>query len=253
MARSYTVKEAAYILKSGTDFECIGDISRRFPLFAHRMTECIAKSSEAAEGIIEMLPEYVTPQKMNKILKESFAPVESDIEDDNDEERHIEAEDGEIDYSTLKAGKLREILNERGLLEKCKEVMGKINHPNMVKFLTDVDNGTVDNEVKVDEPEAKELETEDVPEHVDAESTEVSTEYDGKTAPELFKECKKRGIKVEPKKVAKFYVDVLVADDEAKAKAEADGSNDDDDDWDVESEAVSPKSEVEEEDDDWDI
>ena len=51
-------------------------------------------------------------------------------------------------------------------------------------------------------------------------------------AMQLFKECKKRGIKAAPKKPAKFYVELLEADD-AKADDVDDDSDDDDDDWDI--------------------
>ena len=49
--------------------------------------------------------------------------------------------------------------------------------------------------------------------------------YKGMSAVDLFKECKKKGIKAEAKKTAKYYIDLL-----KKADAEDDG--DDDDDWD---------------------
>ena len=56
----------------------------------------------------------------------------------------------------------------------------------------------------------------------DAEAEDDTTEanpYEGKSAMELFKECKARKIKAAPKKPAKFYVDLLVKDDAAKAEA----------------------------------
>lgn len=113
----------------------------------------------------------------------------------------------------------------------------------------------------------------------DAEDTKATTKdeteanpYEGKSAMELFKECKARKIKAAPKKPAKYYVDLLVKDDAAKAKAiEAES---DDEDWgDEEVEApkkedkkaaksaakggkakATKKAEAEsEDDDDWDI
>lgn len=53
--------------------------------------------------------------------------------------------------------------------------------------------------------------------------------YDGMNAMELFKECKKRGIKAQPKKTAKFYKDLLEKNDTEGA---SDGE-DEDDDWDI--------------------
>ena len=66
------------------------------------------------------------------------------------------------------------------------------------------------------EPDAKE------------EAAEADGKYAGKAAPELFKECKKRGIKAAPKKPAKYYIDLLEKDD-----AKGGESEDEDDDWDI--------------------
>ena len=54
--------------------------------------------------------------------------------------------------------------------------------------------------------------------------------YAGKNAMELFKECKKRGIKAAPKKPVKYYVELLEEFDEADNGSDAD---DEDDDWDI--------------------
>lgn len=53
--------------------------------------------------------------------------------------------------------------------------------------------------------------------------------YDGMNAMQLFKECKKRGIKAAPKKPAKFYIELLEKADEAGNNS----SDDDDEDWDI--------------------
>lgn len=60
------------------------------------------------------------------------------------------------------------------------------------------------------------------------EADEADGKYAGKAAPELFKECKKRGIKAAPKKPAKYYIDLLEKDD-----AKGGESEDEDDDWDI--------------------
>lgn len=88
------------------------------------------------------------------------------------------------------------------------------------------------------------------------EDTNVAEGYKAMTAMELFKECKKRGIKTEPKQKASVYIKLLEADD-AKQNASAD----EDDDWgDDEDEKPSKPSKpsktkkpVEDDDDDWDI
>lgn len=45
------------------------------------------------------------------------------------------------------------------------------------------------------------------------EDEEEGGKYDGKTPKELYAECKKRGLDVEPRKAAKVYIDALEADD----------------------------------------
>lgn len=60
------------------------------------------------------------------------------------------------------------------------------------------------------------------------DAAEDDGKYAGKAAPELFKECKKRGIKAAPKKPAKYYIDLLEKDD-----AKGGESEDEDDDWEI--------------------
>ena len=98
----------------------------------------------------------------------------------------------------------------------------------------------------------------------------TSDPYAGKDAIELFKECKKRGIKAAAKKTAKFYANLLKkADEEAAAEAEEAEADDDWDDDDEEEEAPAPKKKAtakkaakkaepeddddDDDDDDWDI
>ena len=110
------------------------------------------------------------------------------------------------------------------------------------------------------DPERPEVEPE-TEEDADDEAGEV--DYSSMTAPELFKECKKRGIKAELKKPAKYYIGLL-------KKADEEAAEDSDDDWGEEEEekpAKKPakaadkkpakketkKAADEDEDEDWDI
>lgn len=108
-----------------------------------------------------------------------------------------------------------------------------------------------------------------VEEKVEDESETEANEYEGKSAQELFKLCKKRGLDVLAKKNAKYYVEKLVADDSSV------DDEDDEDDWGeeeaakiekkvkkpakkVEKKAKKPEPESESEsddddDEDWDI
>lgn len=90
------------------------------------------------------------------------------------------------------------------------------------------------------------------------EDDEDAGDYADMNPMELFKECKKRGLKAAPKKPKKYYIDLL-----KKADAAADDANDDWDDEDEEKPAPkkaaakkpAKKAEAEEDDDDedWDI
>ena len=105
-----------------------------------------------------------------------------------------------------------------------------------------------------------------VEEKVEDESETEVNEYEGKSAQELFKLCKKRGLDVPAKKNAKYYVEKLVADDSSVDDV------DDEDDWGEEEVAKiekkvkkpakkdekkikkpEPESEPDDDDEDWDI
>ena len=127
----------------------------------------------------------------------------------------------------------------------------------MIKKAIGDDSGDADEEAakKVEKPAAKKKEAKE-----DADEDEV--DYSSMTAPELFKECKKRGIKAELKKPAKYYIGLLKKADEEAAE--------DSDDW-GEEEGEKPakkpakavekkpakketkKAADEDEDEDWDI
>ena len=119
--------------------------------------------------------------------------------------------------------------------------------------------------VKAVPVEGPKVEVEDEADEEPTEAEETANNYEGKKAIDLFKLCKSRGLKVTTKKSAKYYIDVLKKDDEAKAKAEAkkaeEAEDDDEDDWDIEDkpkEAEKPKKSafIEEDEDDeesWDI
>lgn len=125
------------------------------------------------------------------------------------------------------------------------------------KAIGEEDSGDADEEAAT-KPAAKKKKTE---EDADDEAGEV--DYSSMTAPELFKECKKRGIKAELKKPAKYYIGLL-------KKADEEAAEDSDDDWGEEEEekpAKKPakaadkkpakkenkKAADEDEDEDWDI
>lgn len=208
MAKNYTLKEAANIIAEGTKKDEIIDIGRRFPLLAVSLTANIAKAGETFLDFINYMPEYMTANKVNSLMKAGV-------------------------------------------------------------YDTSADNAT-DEEVE-EKPAKKPAKKAKVEAESEVEPDEDGS-YESMTAVELFKECKKRGIKkAVPKKPAEFYIDLLNKDDKSKADSESE-----DEDWEeVEEkpakkpakkaekkaekkpakkpEPVEEEADEDDEDDDWDI
>lgn len=200
MAKNYNIGEVVKIVAEGKDFEAIMDIGRRYPLLMNKVTKLVTLAGETASDLFNYMPEYLTANKVNKMIKDAVLDGESDEADETEEKDITESE------------------------KKAKK--------------------------------AKKAKKEEVEEDDDDEADEDNP-YSGKTAPELYKECKKRGLKVAAKKDAKFYEKALL-----KADAETEEA---DEDWEEEkpakpakkekSKKKAKKEEVEEEDEDedWDI
>lgn len=217
MAKNYTFNEAVKIIAKGTDLEAITDIGRRYPVLAHKVAVVAAKAGEEFVDLMGYMPDYLTANKVNKAIKDSITESNSDDTEDTEVEATTDggAEQNETEWNEkMSAKQLWEILGKAGkrklakstkkadLIEACKQAFGGAS-------------------------ESAEDEAED-------EATESENAYEGKSAMELFKECKARKIKAAPKKPAKYYIDLLVKDDAAKAEAaEVESEDDDDDDWDI--------------------
>lgn len=228
MAKNYTFNEAVKIIAKGTDLEAITDIGRRYPVLAHKIAVVTAKAGEEFVDLMGYMPDYLTANKVNTAIKAGIAESGSD-EDAEDTEAEATTEDAGEDATeataqwdeSMSAKQLWDILGKAGkrklakstkkadLVEACKQAFGAAT-----------------------EAEAEDAEAED-------DATEANP-YEGKSAMELFKECKARKIKAAPKKPAKFYADLLLKDD--AAKAEATEAESEDDDWSDE-EAEAPKKE----------
>lgn len=202
MARNYTLSEAVDIIVKGEDMEAITDIGRRFPVLATKIAGLAAIAGERFNDFASYIPEHVSANKVNSMIKKAIGEDSGDAEDTDEE------------AAAKPAAK------------------------------------------KAEKPAAKKKEAKE-----DADEDEV--DYSSMTAPELFKECKKRGIKAELKKPAKYYIGLL-------KKADEEAAEDSDDDWGEEEEekpAKKPakaadkkpakkenkKAADEDEDEDWDI
>ena len=233
MAKNYAFNEAVKIIAKGTDLEAITDIGRRYPVLAHKIAVVTAKAGEEFIDLMNYMPDYLTANKVNVAIKAGIAESGSgESAEDTETEATTEAttEDVSEDAAeataqwdeSMSAKQLWDILGKAGkrklakstkkadLVEACKQAFGAAT-----------------------EAEAEDAEAED-------DATEANP-YEGKSAMELFKECKARKIKAAPKKPAKFYADLLIKDDAAKAEA-TEAESEEDDDWGDE-EAEAPKKE----------
>ena len=179
MAQSYTLGEAAKILAEGKDFEAVGDLHRRFPIFTHKLMNAMSGDKDAVVEFMSYIPDYVNPRKVEKVI--TADPVEQPEEDAETEPEP----QPDKEKTTPKKRRAR----------------------------------------KADEEAESESEAE-------ADEEQNDGKYAGKNAMELFKECKKRGVKAAPKKPVKYYIELLEKDD-AAVEADTADSNDDDDDWDI--------------------
>ena len=230
MAKNYTIKEAVEIIVEGKDLESITDLGRRYPVLTAKVAAIGAIAGDKFVDFMSYMPDYLTANKVNTAIKAGITESGSDDEDAEDTEAEATTEDAGEDATeataqwdeSMSAKQLWDILGKAGkrklakstkkadLIKACKQAFGTAT-----------------------EAEAEDAEAED-------DATEANP-YEGKSAMELFKECKARKIKAAPKKPAKFYADLLIKDDAAKAEA-TEAESEEDDDWGDE-EAEAPKKE----------
>lgn len=261
MAKNYTFNEAVKIIAKGTDLEAITDIGRRYPVLAHKIAVVTAKAGEEFVDLMGYMPDYLTANKVNTAIKAGITESGFDEDaDDTEAEATIEdagedATEVNDDYDSMNANEIWKLMCERGLDKTVKSKKKGDRIAALREY--DKNGGNTDSDSDSD-----------------SEDVEPENAYEGKSAMELFKECKARKIKVAPKKPAKFYADLLIKDDAAKAEA-TEAESEEDDDWgDEEAEAhkkedkkaaskasakggkakAAKKAEAESEDDeDWDI
>jgi hypothetical protein len=248
MAKNWSAYEAAKEIY-GNNKENIAEIGSRFPLFAR--TVALADSDYLLD-ILKALPAKVTARVVETGLKdmeteepeldvpqEEEAPKKGkakkqDVEEQEDEWSDDEEE--ESTYESMTAKDLYALCCKRGISSMCKSR----KKDELIKLLEKLDNGEIEPSkgkgkakeekkttskkvVKKEEP----VEEEDDDWGEDEEETDP---YVGKSAMELFKMCKERGLKVKPKQKPDVYADMLKADD---AKGEEDTEEEDDDDWEI--------------------
>lgn len=228
MAKNWTLKEAVQVITEGTDKAAIQELGKKFPI----TVVAIAKmgANEGTQTIFGAMPEHMTMLKMERALKEGI--------EDTEEDAVAEAEDGDAneaadtDLSSMTTKQLYNLCIKRGI---------KANKYGKSKsyYIELLEGGS-------DQAEDE------------AEDEEEKSKYSEMSAVELYKLCKKRGIKVEPKQKAAVYVAAL-------EKADAAAEPEEEDDWgeDEEEKETKPakssksakvkKAPADNDDDDWDI
>lgn len=245
MAKNWTAYEAAVELY-GTNKENIAEIGSRYPLFTR--TICMA-GNEFILDILKALPK-VTARVVEtglKEMEESEEPTEETTEaaEEKAEKKSSkkastkkETDEDAEDYESMTAQALYKLCCSRGISSHCKSR----SKAALIEVLEAHDRGELESTkdsgkkekakpAKKDAPK-KEAEPEEDADDLDDEENEQEDPYAGKTAMELYKECKKRGISAKPKMKAADYAKLLKADDEAE-EPEEDDIEDDDDEWEI--------------------
>ena len=205
MAKNWTLKEAVAIINKGTNQEAIQELAKRFPL----TSMAIAKmgSNAGVTMLFNNMPEHMTMLKMERSFKDG---VSEEADDEDVEEVTEEAVEEAAGESTEDGADLNSMTTKQ-LYELCIKKGLKVNKYGKPKsYYIEQLSGASETEEAEDEEE----ETED-------------PGYEDMSAVELFKLCKKRGLKAEPKKPAKTYIAILKKADEEAAQA----TEEDDDDW----------------------
>lgn len=229
MAKNWTAYEAAKEIIEGKNKENICEIGSRYPM----LTREVAVAGDKILVILKALPK-VTARVLETGLKDGVEMDASETEEET-KEAETESEDEDFDYTDMTAANLYKMCCARGISSKCKSRKKDA----LIELLEKFDRGELDEEEskketkKASKGKAKKAEpvVEEDEDDWDTEDEEESDPYEGKTAMELFKMCKERGIKTKPKQKADAYVKLLKA---ADAESEAEEAEDDeDDDWEI--------------------
>lgn len=223
MAKNYTAYEAAKVIMENKSKEELTEVGSRFPLFAH------AVATGDMISILKAVNDKISARVVETGLKESGEDEEQEEEQSKKSEKAEakkagkggatktakkqeteEEEEETTDYDSMTSKALYALCCERGISSQCK----KRDKASLIAVLKANDGSGSEEEEDWE----------------DEEEQEESDPYVGKSAKELYKMCKDRGIQVAPKKDASVYAEAL-----RKADAETDEEDDDDDsdDWEI--------------------
>lgn len=200
--KNWTVKEAVETIRAGKDVDGIKEIAKYFPMFFRAV--CMNDIDALTAG---MGSDKFTVRRVEQGYA-AFATEDADVDDaeENTSGATEATEDaGDEDLSAMSTKELMKLCDKRGI---------KVPHygKNKQFYLDALQNAG-----------GEEAEAED-----DATEEASDDPYEGKSAMELYKLAKKRGLKVEPKKKAAVYAEALR---KADAEAEQTEDNAEDEDW----------------------
>lgn len=211
--------------------EYLLDILKAIPKVTARVVETGLKDMEVSEDAEETKEE----KKAKKVTPKSKQPVE----DEDDWDADTEEDETDNDYDSMTAKELYALCCKRGISSLCKSRSKSA----LIELLTKLDNGEIEpksskggkkaDTKKTEKKAAPKVEEDTEEEDWGEEDDEETDPYAGKTAMELFKMCKERGLKVKPKQKADAYVKLLKADDETSDSEDDSEEEDEDDDWEI--------------------
>lgn len=198
--KNWTVKEAVETIRAGKDVDGIKEIAKYFPMFFRAV--CMNDIDALTAG---MGSDKFTVRRVEQGYAALATEDVNDAEENTSGDTEATEDAGDEDLSAMSTKELMKLCDKRGI---------KVPHygKNKQFYLDALQNAG-----------SEEAEAED-----DVTEEASDDPYEGKSAMELYKLAKKRGLKVEPKKKAAVYAEALR---KADAEAEQTEDNADDEDW----------------------
>ena len=198
---AYTLKDFVTAIREN-DTEAIADLASKYPVPFAKIAIAVAQAPDAMADVAELVGSSTTGIKMNNAAKAVWGAEGAS--------KATEAEDVDEDAT-----------EDEQPAEQPKKRRGR---PRKAAATEDAEEKPAPK--RRGRPRKAAPEPEPVEE---VEEDEGENPYDGMTAPQLYKECKQRGITAKPRQKAQVYIDLLIENDNAGA----DDDNDDEDDWDI--------------------
>lgn len=214
------VKVLMYAMNNCTPIASIASMYENYGTLIDRdyVIQRNGKAQNTAYAVIPMDKQKFRNEKAKPFSKSAFMKVLDKAFPDEHKDLIDSEDDDEVDYTEMSAKELYNLCEERGI-----EAEPKMKQKYYIDLLEEADSNK-DSDDWYDE--------------------ESKSEYDGKSAKELYKLCQERNIEALPKKTEKYYINLLEEDDkshedwddeemdEDASDSDDDWEDDDEDDWD---------------------